>query len=272
MKNLQPEFENKWAVITGGSEGIGKALAEHLATLGCNVLIISRSNDKLQKALIDIKAKSLSPKQNIVAEPCDVTHYESTKKCLENFVGQNGCPDFLFNCAGYAQPGYIQDLSMSDYHKMMDLNYFGTVHTCKTLAPHFIKSKKGYILNVSSMAGFLGLFGYTGYCATKFAVVGFSESLKRELKPYGVRVSVLCPPNTKTPGFAKENLTKPKEVLMTEEKAKTVSADYVAAATLQSMSKGKFMIVPTFDGELAYRLNRYAPAVIEQFVKRPNLS
>ncbi len=263
------KYNSKWAVVTGGSEGIGKSIAEQLAASGCNVLILSRSHDKLSKALMDVKAKALNPSQKILSESCDVTNYSAVQKTLENFVTANGTPDYLFNCAGYAQPGYIQDLTLYDYRNMMDLNYFGLVHTCKTLVPHFLKAKKGHIINVSSMAGFLGLFGYTGYCASKFAVVGFSESLKRELKPFGIQVSVLCPPNTQTPGLAKENMSKPKEVLMTEEKAKTVSADYVATVTLQSVAKGKFMIVPTFDGELAYRLNRYAPLVIEQFVKRP---
>ncbi len=265
MKN----FENRWFVITGASEGIGKALAEGAAQKGAHILLISRSQEKLNTAAIDVKAKTIRTDQKILTTACDVTKFDTIKSVLEDFVRENGTPDYLINNAGFAQPGYIQDLTIDDYRRMMDLNYFGCVHTTKTLVPHFIKAKKGHILNVSSMAGFLGLFGYSGYCASKFAVIGFSESLKRELKPYNISVSVLCPPNTKTPGLDKENATKPKEVLMTEEKAKTVSASVVAKAALDGLTKKKFMIVPTFDGELAYRLNRYVPAVIEQFVKRP---
>lgn len=263
------KFENKWFVITGASEGIGKALSESVAKSGGNVFLVSRSQEKLNRALVDVQAKAQNSNQKFLTAACDVTEYENVKNVLENFVKENGSPDFLINNAGFAQPGYIQDLSVEDYHKMMNLNYFGCVYTTKILVPYFIKEKKGHILNVSSMAGFLGLFGYSGYCASKFAVIGFSESLKRELKPYNIHVSVLCPPNTKTPGLQKENLSKPKEVLMTEEKAKTVSADVIAQAALDGLAKRKFMIVPTFDGELAYRLNRYVPAVIEQFVKRP---
>lgn len=118
------------------------------------------------------------------------------------------------------------------------------------------------------MCGFLGLFGYTGYCASKFAVVGFSEALRREMKPHHIQVSVLCPPNTKTPGLESENKIKPKEVLETEEKAKVVGPDEVSKVTLRDFAKDKFMIVPTFDGSLAYYLNRFSPKIIDQFVKR----
>jgi 3-dehydrosphinganine reductase len=131
-----------------------------------------------------------------------------------------------------------------------------------------MKEKKGIILNTSSMAGFLGLFGYTAYCASKFAVVGFSEALRRELKPFGIQVSVLCPPNTKTPGLEKENKVKPKEILATEEKAKVVTAEEVSTATLKDLKKKKDMIIPTADGSLAYLLNRLSPKIIDQFIKR----
>jgi 3-dehydrosphinganine reductase len=133
-----------------------------------------------------------------------------------------------------------------------------------------IKDQKGHIVNTSSMAGFIGLFGYTGYCASKYAVVGFSEALRRELKPYGIRVSVLCPPNTRTPGLEEENKFKPAAVLKTEEKAKPVDPDFVAKGLLKALPKNEFMIVPTFDGKLAYTLSRHAPSILNQFVKRPS--
>ena len=183
---------------------------------------------------------------------------------------EHGVPDFLINCAGFARPGYLNKLDLQYYHKMMDLNYFGIVHVCKTLVPHMMTAMKGHIINTSSMAGFIGLFGYTGYCASKYAVVGFSEALRRELEPYNIKVSVLCPPNTRTPGLEEENKYKPKEVLATEEKAKPVNPDYIAKELIKALGSRKFMIVPTFDGGMAYLLSRYAPSILHQFVKRPN--
>lgn len=261
-------YKNKLALVTGASEGIGKAICIELAKSGCHIIGISRSEQKLHDAFADIQNHTLEADQILRYIPCDVTDFTKVRETIEMIIADHGTPDILINCAGIARPGYIQDLKIEDYKVMMDLNYFGIVHTCKALAPHFIQKSSGWIMNTSSIAGFLGLFGYTGYSGSKFAVIGFSEALKRELKPYGIKVSVLCPPNTKTPGLEKENLIKPKEVLDTEEKAKTVSAEFVAKAALKDLSKGKFMSVPTFDGGLAFYLNRYIPSLIEQFVKR----
>lgn len=258
-----------FAFITGGSEGIGKEVAREFLKKGTNVVILSRSREKLAAAKMDLLKDRTIESQVLETQTLDVTDWKATESKLNTLVDQYGVPDYLVNCAGYARPGYIESLEIDHFHKMMDLNYFGVVHACKALIPHFIKARKGHIVNTSSMAGFIGLFGYTGYCASKYAVVGFSEALRRELAPSGVSVSVLCPPNTRTPGLDEENKYKPAEVLKTEEKAKPVNADFVAKELMKSLKKKKFMIVPTFDGSMAYYLSRYSPAILNQFVKRP---
>jgi 3-dehydrosphinganine reductase len=262
-------FENKLALVTGGSEGIGRAVALDLAGAGAHVIIAARNPEKLDRTLKELQARKRNAQQILAAVAMDVTDYSSTQKKIDQIVKSHGVPDFLINCAGAAHPGYISDLEVGIYREMMDLNYFGIVHTAKAMIPHFLAAKKGHIVNTSSMAGFLGLFGYTGYCASKYAVVGFSQALRHELKPFGIKVSVLCPPNTKTPGLERENQWKPAEVLKIEEKAKVVTAEEVSMALLKSLPKGKFMIIPTFDGNLAYVLSRFFPWLIDQFIKRP---
>lgn len=261
-------YSGKYVVITGGSEGIGKALALDLTKAGADVTIISRSVQKLEQTHKEMEALRVSKTQKINYVSCDVTQFETVRKTFDQLVFDHKVPDILMNVAGYAQPGYIHEQEIHHFDDMMNLNLFGLVHTCKAITPYFMKEKKGIILNTSSMAGFLGLFGYTAYCASKFAVVGFSEALRRELKPYNVQVSVLCPPNTKTPGLEKENKSKPKEILLTEEKAKVVTAEEVSKATLKDLKKKKNMIIPTADGSLAYFLNRLSPKIIDQFIKR----
>jgi 3-dehydrosphinganine reductase len=261
-----PQLESQIVFIFGGSEGIGLSMAQDCAQSGAHVAIFSRSQNKLQQAL-----KSLSPKnsnQKLRTYSCDVTNLSESQMYIEKAIQDIGEPDILLNVAGYAKPGFFHEQSVEDMKKMMDLNLFGSIHTCKTIVPYMIKNKKGIILNTSSMCGFLGLFGYTGYCASKFAVVGFSEALRRELKPFGIQVSVLCPPNTRTPGLQEENKNKPQEVLATEEKAKVVDPEYVSRATFKDLFQKKFMIIPTFDGNLAYYLNRISPKIIDLFVKR----
>jgi len=265
MKNHQ----GKLALVTGGSEGIGKEVAKEFVRSGANVIVLSRSAQKLATALSELKALQSAANQIISTETLDVTNAEETERTLNQLISKHGTPDFVINCAGYARPGYIQDLSLDHFRKMMELNYFGIVNVCKTVVPALVKARRGTIVNTSSMAGFIGLFGYTGYCASKYAVVGFSEALRRELEPYGVRVSVLCPPNTRTPGLEEENKYKPAEVLKTEEKAKPVDPDYVARELLKKLPKNEFIIVPTFDGKLAYSLSRFAPSILHRFVKRP---
>ncbi len=265
---LNKFYKNKYVVIAGGSEGIGKSLALNLVKNGADVTILSRSVHKLEQAHKELETARKSPDQKINYVACDVTQFETVKKTIDALVFDHRTPDILMNIAGYAQPGYVHEQEIHHFDDMMNLNYFGIVHTCKAIIPYFIKEKKGIILNTSSIAGFLGLFGYTGYCASKFAVVGFSEALKRELKPYNIQVSVLCPPNTKTPGLEKENQAKPTEILETEEKAKVATSEEVAVATLKSLVKRNFMILPTFDGSLAYFLNRVSPKILDQFIKR----
>lgn len=265
-------YQDKYVMITGGSEGIGFSLAKDLVQKGAHVTILSRDLQKLEVAHEKLCQNRVAKEQKINFSVCDVTHFTQVQETLIQNIKDFRVPDILMNVAGIAIPGYLHEQNLEQFHKMMDLNFYGILHTCKVMVPYFLEKKSGKILNTSSMCGFLGLFGYTGYCASKFAVVGFSEALKRELKPHRIQVSVLCPPNTKTPGLEKENKIKPKEVLETEEKAKVVGPDDVSKVTLQEFSKNKFMIVPTFDGSMAYYLNRFSPKIIDQFVKRKEVN
>jgi 3-dehydrosphinganine reductase len=261
-------YQHTLVFVIGGSEGIGKAIAKAFLTRGAHVLIFSRSHDKLHAALTDLEALRTHPHQTLLAHPLDVTEERQTDAVMHTMIAAHGTPDYVINCAGYARPGFLPDLSLDHYRAMMELNYFGTVHVCKAVVPPMMHAGKGHIVNTASIAGLLGLFGYTGYCASKYAVVGFSEALRRELEPYGVHVSVLCPPNTRTPGLEEENKHKPAEVLHTEEKVRTVDLEWVARGLLKGLAHNRFCIIPTWDGTLAHVLSRFTPRLLHQFVKR----
>ena len=258
---------NQNVLIVGGSEGIGLALAQEFFRVGASVHIVSRSRQKLD--LAEAALRALSPEGSdraIQTTALDVTDWNA----VSGFVERLPCPDILINCAGMALPGYIDELSISEFRKMMDLNYFGTVHVTKAFVPKMKKARRGHILNVSSMAGYIGLFGYTGYCASKYAVIGFSEALDQELRPFGIGVSVLCPPNTRTPGLAAENRTKPREVLLTEEKAKVVEPEMIARFVVANFPNPPFWLIPTFDGRIAFKLKQWAPFVLKRLTRRPS--
>lgn len=267
--NLTTYYQRKLAFVTGGSEGIGKAVAVLLTQQGADVVISSRQEQKCREALKQIEGVRTRSDQRLDCRFFDVVSPSQTETSLGEMVQAFGVPDFLIHCPGYARPGYLEDVSVEEHQRMMNVNFMGTLHVNRALVPHFQKRRVGHIVNVASIAGFLGLFGYTSYCASKYAVMGFSEALRRELKPYGIKVSVLCPPNTRTPGLEAENRYKPREVLATEEKITVLDPEEVALALLKSLPKGKFLIIPTADGRLTYYVSRFAPWLLDFFIKRP---
>ncbi len=266
---LRRYYKGQFVLITGGSEGIGASLAKYLTLLGANVFIVSRNPSKLNIAMKNMEDLRQDSHQILQAISLNVSHFSNVEKTLNNiFKKENHHIDLVINSAGYSHPAFFVDTPIETFHDMMNVNYFGTVNVLKVMIPYMIKNKKGQILNVSSMAGYLGLFGYSGYCGTKFAVIGLSEALKRELKPYNISVSVLCPPATQTAGFDQENKIKPQEIFDIEKKATILTADQVAQETLKQLRSRRFLINPSFDSKVAYLLNRFAPFILELFVKR----
>jgi len=147
----------------------------------------------------------------------------------------------------------------------MQTNFYGIWNTISLLSPH-MKAAGGYIVNTSSIAGLIGVFGYTDYSASKFAIIGFSEALRSELRPHGIGVSVLCPPDTDTPGFAVENTTKPDETKAISEGARLMSSDAVAQAFFRGVAKGRFIIIPGASGRLTVLLKRWFPSLVNRIM------
>jgi 3-dehydrosphinganine reductase len=263
-------YRDKFVVITGGSEGIGRAVAQKLLAAEAHVLIVSRDPEKQQAALNYLKTFKKNPQQRLDVLPLDVTNGAEVERQLQKVCERYGVPDFLVNNAGYTIPAYLENLTSQMIHDLMETNFFGTVYTCQALLPYFYKRRSGHIINVSSVAGLIGVFGYTAYCATKYAVTGFSEALRREGAPYGVRVTVLCPPNTRTPGLEKENRIKPAEVLKAEETVKTATPEQVAQALLEKLPKNPRFIIPTWDSRVAWRIDQLWPSLMDRLLKRPN--
>ena len=253
------------AYITGGSSGIGLAAAKHLAAAGANVIIFSRNQERLNEAAAAIKKQCLPGAQVVAAIKADVTDRQEVEKVFSRALEQYGAPDLLINCAGLAYPHYFEQISFEKFDETMKTNLYGVWNVTQRLVPA-MKQKGGHIVNVSSIAGFIGIFGYTAYSASKFAVIGFSEALRSELKRFGIKVSVLCPPDSDTPGFAAENETKPPETKEVSKGAKLMTPAEVAAQMAAGLEKEKFMIIPGFDGQLTWRLKRFLPALVDKIL------
>ncbi len=245
-------FTNKLALITGGSSGIGLALAKGLAAQGARVWITGRRKDALTAAALEVeRAAGRTPR----LFPADVSDSAQVEALLAELTRQDGLPDLVINSAGVTHPGYVQDLPLEIFRQMMEINYFGTVNVVKAVLPGMLARRSGQIVNISSGAGFLGVFGYSAYGASKYAVRGFSDVLRAEMKPHGIRVSIVFPPDTDTPQLAYETPFKPPETKAISGNAKVQSAEAVAAAILKGVARGRYIILPGFDIWLFYHLN-----------------
>jgi len=252
-------WKDRVAFVTGGSSGIGLALARLLAASGAHVWLAARERIRLESALKEVESARYSPTQRCGIISADLSVPVEAAEAVSRVIQSVGVPDLVINSAGVAHPGYVQDLPLDIFRWMMETNYFATVYVTKAVLPGMIERRSGYITNISSMAGFLGIFGYTAYGASKFAVTGFSESLRAELKPHGIHVSVVFPPDTDTPQLAYENQYKPAETKAISGTAHALSAEKVAQAILQQAERGRFLIFPGSEARLVYILSSKLP-------------
>lgn len=243
------------ALVTGGSSGIGLATARYLAGRGAHVWLVARDEDRLRAAQAQVEETRLAPDQRVGYSPADVSVAEQAFAAVAQATEHVGLPDLLVNCAGVAHPGYFEELDLSIFRWMMDVNYFGTVHMAKAVVPSMMKRRSGHIVNLSSAAGFLGVFGYTAYGASKYAVRGFSEVLRAEMKPHGIGVSVVFPPDVDTPQLAYENQFKCPETKAIAGAGSILSPGQVAAAIVAGVERNRFAILPGLEAKLTYRLS-----------------
>lgn len=247
-------YPPKLALITGGSSGIGLALAKALAQEGTQIGMLARDPAKLVEAKQAVLASAKRPDQKITTLSCDITEYEALQSALDLWVSENGIPDLVINSAGVTYPGYFQDLSVDIFHWLMEINYFGTVHVLKILLPKMISRGSGTVVNISSQAGFIGVFGYSGYGASKYAVRGLTDVLRAEMKPLGIQVSIVFPSDTQTPQLDFEAPLKPFETKAIAGNASVLTAETVAKAILAGVRKKHYVIIPGLEGKLFYRL------------------
>jgi 3-dehydrosphinganine reductase len=245
----------RWhVIITGGSSGIGRATARLLARRGAHVSIIARRQELLDETLDELDALREGPRQRLQARSADVANWDQTQEAIAALTADDFPPDILINAAGLARPGYFEELPLQVMRDTMDVDFFGTVHPIKAVLPAMIERRSGHIVNISSMAGFLGIFGYTAYNAAKFAVRGFSDALRMEMKPYGIEVSVVFPPDTDTPQLYDENRFKPLETRRLAAASRTLTADQVARAIVRGIERRQSYILPGFEARLSFLL------------------
>lgn len=255
-KSSRLDLKNKHVVITGGSSGIGKSLAVEAIQRGANVTIIARDEQKLSNTKREIIQHCIYSTQRVFTASLDIStnNYEEIEKALQS-IEQEGGPIFmLFNCAGMAICGKLEDISPSDIRKLHDLNCLGSIMTTRAVIEGMKSRGEGHIIFVSSQSGLIGIYGLAAYSSSKFALRGFAEALQMEVQTYGINITIAYPPDTDTPGFAIENQGKPKETKLICQSAGLFQPDVVAGQMFRDALAGRFSSSVGADGFLVVTL------------------
>jgi len=251
MSTENQPFASKVAIIPGGSKGMGKATAKKFIQLGGSVCLIARNTEILKETQEECENLKSNNDQFVEIISCDTTDMEKLKPQIEEFIQKHGIPDYLFNFVGYAYAQYLENLTLENFKKNMNTNYYGQLVPTLIMLPHFMDSKNGYITFTSSIMGFMAIMGYATYVPSKYAIFGLAEVLRHELLPYNIKVSVLFPVDTDTPGLAEENKIKPEECKIISETGTLMSAEEVAEEFIKSILEERFEILP---GEAAIQM------------------
>ena len=241
-------FKKQNILVTGGSKGIGLAIAREFAAHGANLFLVARGEEALAEAKQDLSRDF--PDSRVETASCDVSDFESVTRCVESMAACYGEIHGVMNNAGFAYPQYFDQIAPDDFRRIMEVDYLGSVFVTKAILPHL--GEGSFIAFTSSVAGYTGVFGYTSYSPAKFAQIGFAESLDQELLGRGIQVSVLCPPETDTPGLQIENQTKPFETNEISKSARLMTAEDVARVFVRKLARGKFLITVNLESEAIF--------------------
>lgn len=190
-------IQHQVAVVTGAGRGMGRAIAVELGKLGARVVLVARS-----KAQLEETGRIIGPSASVM--PADVRKKEELQNVFEQTATAFGPVDILVNAAGLGIFGSVVDYKDEDFGTIIETNLRGIFYTCRFVLPSMIERKKGHIINIASIAGKVGSATRAVYCASKFGVVGFTESLAEEVRQYGIRAAIICPGSTDS-GFSPSN-------------------------------------------------------------------
>lgn len=256
------QFTDKVVAITGGTDGIGKALVDLFLAGGAKVATCGRNHDKLYRLQAEYPSY---PLHTVVA---DVSNENDCRHFVESTVRFFGGIDVLINNAGISMRALLKDATPDVFRRVMDVNFFGTVY-CTKFALSSLIARKGVVVGISSIAGYRGLPGRSGYSASKFALQGWLESIRTELADEGVHVMWVCP------GFTASNIRNAALNKDGEEQGESpldekelMSATECARHILRAIEKRRRTRVLTFRGKQTVLLNRFFPGWADRLVKK----
>lgn len=254
-----PAWSDTHALVTGGSSGLGLATAMLAAERGAHVTLIARDSSRLAEARVRVEGARVDGTQRVLVRSVDVGDRDALMDAIASAAEELGPVERLFACAGYCDPGRFIEMPIESFEEHARVNLLGVVHAARAVAPAMVERGRGHIAMVSSMGGLVGVYGYSAYSAAKFGVTGFAEVLRSEMKPHGVLVTLMAPPNIETPGHAREIAMEPPETKAINGIARTRSPEEVARLFVRGVERGRFLVLPGLSNKLLYRLEGLWP-------------
>ena len=264
-------MKNKLVIVTGASSGIGRACAVKFAQMGANIVLAARSEVKLEEVATEIAKYGVE----VLVMATDVSKEQDCKKLIESTLERFGKIDVLINNAGISMRAAFSDLDVDVFKKVMAVNFWGAVY-CTHYAIASILKNKGSVVGISSIAGYKGLPGRTGYSSSKFAMHGFLEALRIENMKKGLHVLIACP------GFTASNIRNSalsgdgsSQGETPRDEQKMMQPEEVAAYIVDAVVKRKDRLTLTFSGKLTVLLNKFFPKLVDKLIynhmsKEPN--
>jgi len=263
-------MKDKVVIITGGTSGIGKALAEEFGRKGSRIAITGRNQTNLDQ----VKSELENAGVKVLAIKADASVWDDNVRMTDLTLQYFGQIDILINNAGINMRALFSDVDLGVLKKVMDINFWGSIYATKACLPHIMKSK-GSVLGISSIAGYRGLPGKTAYSTSKFALQGFLEVLRTEMLKEGVHVMTVCPGFTAS-NIRKSTLTADGQLQgeSQRDEGKMMSAEECARQIYNGVVKRKKILVMTFQGKLAVFMNKWFPVWMDKrvynlFAKEP---
>jgi NAD(P)-dependent dehydrogenase (short-subunit alcohol dehydrogenase family) len=252
-------FADKVAVITGGASGIGLATAKALRAKGAHVVLADINSQGLQQAEEQVRQSTSGAQGKVLGVPTDVTNEQQVEALMQKAVATFGRLDLIVACAGIGRGGLIDEFTGADMQKMMNINFMGIYHCVRAALPTMRRQQAGHFVFLSSVAGKLGVALLTGYCATKWAVRGFSSALRVELHGTGIGITTVYPAWVDTPMIHQEGMEyMPMHVMLTP--------DQVAAEILQAVQEDRrdLTLAPNPDIAVVLEIMKSDPDKAEQ--------
>jgi 3-dehydrosphinganine reductase len=255
QKGAWVDYRDQHVIITGGSSGIGRAMAQLFVQRGAHVSIMARRQELLEETLQELAEIRTDASQRLEARSVDVSDFQQVEQAIASLMSNDYAVDILVNAAGIVHCGVFENVSLPDFYRTVSVDLYGTVHAVRAVLPAMIEQQRGHIVVFSSVLGYAASFGYTAYCAAKFGVRGFSDALRHELKPHGIYVSCVFPQDTDTPQLHQERQMQPLEARRISQGANAVlDVHQVARSIVRGIERHQTYILPGLQTKLFFPL------------------